>query len=431
MPRILESTAIAPPSQPEEGRPALWSHGLALLVVAVAALLRIGLTPLIGPAAPFILFYPAVMVAGWIGGLRPGLTATAASAAIAWYCFFEPFGTFKTPALSGIIQIGIFLLSGSLLSLLNGLLHRSREAAEEQTRLLTRQQEEILRREEERTHLLNVAEQARQQAEEASRTKDQLLAVVSHELRTPLNAILGWGQLLTAGPVDPARLRQGLDAIVRSARHQSQLVDDLLDVSRIMSGKMRLDIHLLEPARVIEAAVEALRLTAEAKQIRLRTALDPQTGPVIGDPDRLQQVVWHLLSNAIKFTPPQGRVEVRLERVESPAGASVRIMVADNGIGISPQLLPYVFDPFRQLDLSTTRVYGGLGLGLSIVRNLVELHGGTVEARSAGADQGTTVVVHLPVARMESQDMETDEVRIPQGRPAPGPGGARPPAPPG
>ena len=242
--------------------------------------------------------------------------------------------------------------------------------------------------------LFRQAERAREQAEAANRSKDEFLATVSHELRTPLNAILGWAQLLQSDGVSPERQTRGLETIVRNARLQSQLIDDLLDVSRIISGKMRLDVRPADLVPVIDAALEAVRPAAEAKQIALRRVLDPLAGPVVGDPARLQQVVWNLLANAVKFTQKGGAAEVRLERVNS----HVEIIVADNGAGISPGFLPHVFDRFRQLDGSTTRQHGGLGLGLAIVRHLVELHGGTVRVKSPGEGRGSTFVVTLPVS---------------------------------
>ncbi|HKI02399.1 MAG TPA: ATP-binding protein [Thermoanaerobaculia bacterium] len=244
--------------------------------------------------------------------------------------------------------------------------------------------------------------EAREEAEAANRSKDEFLATVSHELRTPLNAILGWGQLLLSDGNDPEKGRRGLETIVRNARLQGQLIDDLLDVSRIISGQMRLDVRPLELVPVIDAAIEAVRPAAEARQIRLRRVLDPLAGPVAGDPARLQQVVWNLLSNAVKFTPKGGRMEVRLERVNS----HVEIIVADNGAGISPDFLPQVFERFRQRDASTTRRHSGLGLGLAIVRHLVELHGGGVRVQSPGEGQGSTFVVTLPlsVAHVKTAD---------------------------
>ena len=237
------------------------------------------------------------------------------------------------------------------------------------------------------------------EAEEANRTKDEFLATMSHELRTPMTAILGWTHLLRTNSFDAEESAHALEIIERNAHVQTKLIDDLLDISRIISGKLRLEVRPVDLGAVVEAAVEATRPTAEAKAVRLQTLVDPQAGPVSGDSDRLQQVAWNLLSNAIKFTPKGGRVQVRLERVNS----HVQLVVSDSGRGISAEFLPHVFDRFRQADGATTRVQGGLGLGLAIVRQLVELHGGTVEARSEGDGLGATFVVRLPlmVARVE------------------------------
>ncbi len=245
----------------------------------------------------------------------------------------------------------------------------------------------------ERESLLESERAARSAAEHVSRLKDEFLATVSHELRTPLNAILGWSQLLRLQS-DPGDLQQGLEAIQRNARAQTKLIEDLLDMSRIISGKVRLDVQPTDLTNVIDSAVDAVRLSAEAKGIRLRKILDPQAGPVSGDPTRLQQIFWNLLSNAIKFTPKGGKVEILLERVNS----HLEVTVHDSGIGIKPEFLPIIFERFRQADSSTTRSYGGLGLGLAIVKHLVELHGGTVRAKSAGEGQGATFIVFLPLA---------------------------------
>jgi PAS domain S-box-containing protein len=246
---------------------------------------------------------------------------------------------------------------------------------------------------EERRSLLESERAARSAAEKMSEVKDEFLATLSHELRTPLNAILGWSQVLRSGPKDQADYRKGLETIERNARVQTQLIEDLLDMSRITSGKLRLDIQPLQPVGFIEAAVETMRHAAEAKGIRLEQFLDPLAGPISGDPGRLQQVVWNLLSNAIKFTPKGGKVQILLERVSS----HIEISVADTGAGIRAEIVPHLFERFRQGDASTTRNYGGLGLGLSIVKSLVELHGGTVRVKSPGEGQGATVTVHLPL----------------------------------
>ena len=230
------------------------------------------------------------------------------------------------------------------------------------------------------------------EADEANRLKDEFLASVSHELRTPLNAILGWASMLRRGRLDQEGVARAFETIERNARAQAQIIEDLLDVSRIITGKLRLEVRPLDPASFIEAAIETLRPAAEAKNIRIQKILDSGINTVSGDPSRLQQIVWNLLSNAIKFTPKGGRVQVRLERINS----HIEINVSDTGGGISAEFLPFVFDRFRQADSSSTRQQGGLGLGLSIVRHLAELHGGTVTATSEGEGKGATFTVKLP-----------------------------------
>lgn len=247
---------------------------------------------------------------------------------------------------------------------------------------------------EERRQLLEAERSARSEADRASATKDEFLATLSHELRTPLSAILGWSQILRARTMREAELHRGLEVIERNARMQTQLIEDLLDMSRITSGRMRLDTQPVDPVSFVEAAIETVRPAAEAKAIDLTTRLDPTAGSITGDPNRLQQVVWNLLSNAIKFTGRNGRVEVLLERVDS----QIEITVADTGIGITPEFLPHVFDRFRQADPSRMRTAKGLGLGLSIVKHLVEQHGGAVVVTSPGEGRGATFTVHLPLA---------------------------------
>jgi signal transduction histidine kinase len=246
----------------------------------------------------------------------------------------------------------------------------------------------------ERDHLLRRERDARLEAEAANRAKDEFLAVVSHELRTPLNAMMGWARLLLDGGLGADRLQHGLEVIERNAQTQAQLIDDLLDVSRIISGKVRLDPRPIRPIEFMEAAIESVRLAAGAKGVRLQLALDPDADDILGDRDRLQQVVWNLLSNAIKFTPAGGRVFVGLAR----AGAGVEICVEDTGRGIRPEFMPYVFERFRQADVSFTRALGGLGLGLAIARHLVELHGGTIDVHSDGDGRGARFTVALPIA---------------------------------
>jgi PAS domain S-box-containing protein len=230
-------------------------------------------------------------------------------------------------------------------------------------------------------------------AQQANRLKDEFLATLSHELRTPLTAVLGWSHLLRAGQLDEKSAANALETIERNARAQSQLIEDLLDVSRIIVGNLRLDVRLVDPGYFIESAIEALRPAAKAKDVRIQKVMDTGVSHVAGDPARLQQVVWNLLSNAIKFTPKGGRIQVRVERVNS----HIEIAISDTGAGIKPEFLPHVFERFRQADQQTTRHHGGLGLGLAIVRHLIELHGGTVEAESPGEGQGATFIVKLPV----------------------------------
>ena len=246
----------------------------------------------------------------------------------------------------------------------------------------------------ERERLLQRERVARAAAEDANRAKDEFLATVSHELRTPLTAILGWSSVLRSGKGREAVTTRALEVIEQSARAQAQLIEDILDVSRIITGKLKLNVQRVDPCPLVEAAVASVRLAAEAKAIRLDVHCNKDVGLIAGDADRLQQVVWNLLSNAVKFTPTGGTVEVRLERQVN----TVQLTVHDTGIGIAPDFLPHVFERFRQADSTSTRHYEGLGLGLAIVRHIVEMHGGTVTAASDGLGEGAAFTVHLPVA---------------------------------
>lgn len=290
---------------------------------------------------------------------------------------------------------------------------KNRESASSRFTLLNKKIDELAkeiqqrqRLEEERAQLLVQEQKARAEAENLNRLKDEFLSTVSHELRTPLNAILGWSQIIRATRVDEAMMNRALETIERNARSQAQLIDDLLDISRIITGKIRLNVQTVELLAVIEAAMDTVRPAADAKNIRLQSVLDPAAGPVLGDSERLQQIVWNLLSNAIKFTPKRGRVQVCLQRINS----HVEIIVADTGQGISAEFLPYVFERFRQADSSITRSLGGLGLGLAIVRQLVELHGGTVHAESPGEGQGATFTVKLPLMAVGPTVIEPERV---------------------
>ncbi len=250
-----------------------------------------------------------------------------------------------------------------------------------------------------RTRLLASEKLARSEAERANRLKDEFLATISHELRNPLNAIMGWAHMLQVGKLDQANAERAVETIYRNAKSQSQLVADLLDVSRIISGKLRLDVRTVDLIYIVNAAIDSIRPSAEAKGIRLQTILDPSAGPISGDADRLQQVVWNLLTNAVKFTPKGGKIQVTVQRINS----HVEIVVSDSGIGISKEFLPYVFDRFRQADGTTTRIHGGLGLGLSIVRQLVDLHGGSASVESEGEGKGATFTITLPFVGVINQ----------------------------
>ncbi|MDT4897363.1 MAG: hypothetical protein QOH25_2440 [Acidobacteriota bacterium] len=264
-----------------------------------------------------------------------------------------------------------------------------RHASELQQEITERKQAE-----EERARMLVREQAARAEAEAANRTKDEFLATLSHELRTPLTAILGWSHLLKTNKFDERSMTRALETIERNARSQSQLIDDLLDVSRIITGKLHLDVRAVDLVAIIEAVIDSTRPAADAKGIRFEVTLDNAASQVSGDPSRLQQVVWNLFTNAVKFTPDGGRVEVRLERSSE---THAQIVVSDSGQGINPQFLPFIFDRFRQADGSTTRKHGGLGLGLAIARHLVEMHGGTIKADSKGINQGATFSVQLPL----------------------------------
>ena len=258
---------------------------------------------------------------------------------------------------------------------------------------------------EDRSRLLSNEKLARNEAERANRLKDEFLATISHELRNPLNAIMGWAHMMRVGSLTPANMERAVETIYRNAKSQTQLVADLLDVSRIISGKLRLDVRTVDLLSIVNAAIDSIRPAAEAKTIRLQTLLDPAAGPISGDADRLQQIVWNLLTNAVKFTPKGGRIQVKVQRVDS----HVEIVVSDTGVGINKEFLPYVFDRFRQADASTTRIHGGLGLGLSIVHQLVDLHGGAVSVSSEGEGKGATFTISLPFVGVTSNETEAAE----------------------
>jgi signal transduction histidine kinase/ActR/RegA family two-component response regulator len=289
------------------------------------------------------------------------------------------------------------------------------EAARLHVEELSKYIDELQRSEEARGQLLLRAERARSEAEAANRIKDEFLATLSHELRTPLTSLLGWSSVLREAKRDEKVLSQGLDAIDRNARIQAQLIDDLLDVSRIVSGKLNLEVRPLDLSSVTRAAINVVRPAADAKGITLDYWAEPGLGAISADSARLQQIIWNLLSNAVKFTPHGGKISVRAEQ----DGSDARVTIQDTGQGIDPEFLPRVFDRFRQADSSTTRSFGGLGLGLAIVRHLVELHGGTVSAHSDGVDKGATFSATFPlladrtepIAVAHSAELKASDIR--------------------
>lgn len=259
--------------------------------------------------------------------------------------------------------------------------------------------------ERDRKRILQQEQAARAEAERANRVKDEFLAILSHELRSPLNPILGWAKLLQTRNFDAAKTAEALATIERNAKIQTQLIDDLLDVAKIIRGKLSMEANPVDLVFVIEAAIDTVRAAAVAKSILLHPVL-PQIGQVSGDATRLQQIIWNLLSNAIKFTPNHGRVDIRLERV----GDQAQIAVNDTGKGINPDFLPHIFESFRQEDAATTRKFGGLGLGLAIVCSLVEAHGGTISADSQGKGLGATFTIRLPLLNVEPEESQPSQL---------------------
>jgi signal transduction histidine kinase len=349
-------------------------HWALVVLVAVAlsalAMLVAILVRLTVHQTPYFLFLPAVMVASWYGGRMGGLIATLTSILLLDYYVLVPQYSLLARAWEDAVVLALF----GLVSLSVAMLTASRRKAVAQ-----------------REAALRDAEEARQHAETSSRLKDQFLATLSHELRTPLNAVLGWTSVLVSGRVEAEKVPAALASIQRNALTQKQLVDDLLDTSAIVSGRLRLDPAPIDLADVAQSAVDAVRLSIEARGLRFVAQL--QSVRLVGDATRLRQVMWNLLSNAVKFTPEGGLIELAIETSDGEA----QIVVRDNGRGIAGDFLPYVFDPFRQADSSITRVSGGLGLGLALVRHLVEAHGGRVWVESAGLGQGATFTVCLPI----------------------------------
>ena len=350
----------------------------ALFSVAAALLLTRLLWPWIDPH-PTSLFLAAITVSAWYGGFQPSLLATALATIAVDYFFISPVHSLEL-SVDNSVRACVFVLVALLISWID---HARKKAIEERDQMLVREQ------------------QARQVAETVNRTKDEFLAMVSHELRTPLNVISGWVSMLRSGKLNGEAAADALERIERNARLQQHLIEDLIDVSRIASGTMRVEPRPMDVSPVIEEALRTVALAAKAKDIAIYAEYPDEAIIISGDPDRFQQVVWNLLSNAIKFTPYGGRISLSLRRL----GGDAILSVQDSGCGIRPDFLPYVFERFRQDVNEEGQNHEGLGVGLSIVRHILELHGGSIEAQSAGKDQGATFRVCLPLASKELRNM--------------------------
>jgi len=357
----------------------LGSYLVAGAAVALALLIAL-LLPVTG-SIPFVIFVAAVMVSAWYGGLGPGLLATALAVIASGYFLVPPFYALDVADPGDLLHLILFILVAVIVSSLNQKLRTIQRRAAE----MAQAGQSSLQRE----------QKARAEAEAAVRAKDEFVAVVTHELRTPLNSILGWAVILQQlGWDDRSRFDQAVKCIERNARLQNELIQDLLDMSRIFAGKLHLNRLPVDVPTLIDAAVDGIRPAAEAKRIRLLVDRSDYAATVSGDANRLQQVLWNLLTNAVKFTPEEGVIEVSLKTVEGQA----RIIVRDSGRGIEADFLPYIFERFRQAEGEWMRNQDGLGLGLAIVRHLVELHEGTIQVGSSGKGQGSTFTIRLPLA---------------------------------
>jgi signal transduction histidine kinase/CheY-like chemotaxis protein len=385
-------------------RPTLPRWAVSVLAVLAASGLGWMLTPWVGAESAYLLFTVAVMVSARYGGLWSGLAATLLGGSIVLGVFASSPGS---PA--QWLLLAVFLAVGTCLSYLTERLAGSAtltlDRADDLRRLESelaeaRGREDALRQSEERLH-------------EAGRLKDDFLATVAHELRTPLGAMLGWAHVLREEKVDEATSARALDAILRNARVQTRLISDLLDISRVVAGTMRVEMQTVELVAVIRAALETVRPAADSKGVTLTSNVDAEAGPVTGDPSRLQQVLWNLLTNSIKFTPGGGTVAVRVQAV----GGHVEVTVEDTGPGIPPDFLPHVFERFRQAGGGATRGKGGLGLGMAITRHLVELHDGSITVANRESPSGAVFTVRLPIKAL----------RPGEARPSPAPAPAQEP----
>ena len=350
------------------------AYAIAALLTTAALLTSITMQAVTGGRVVIMPFFPAVIAVALYAGAGPAVACALVTLIVATLSWHSA-GQLRSSDLSAL---AMFALSAALIIAIAA---RLRQADKR------------------RAALLSLERQAREEAERVGRMKDEFLATLSHELRNPLSAIVGWAQVLHTQQLPP-QVTRGLEIIERNARAQTRIIDDLLDMSRIVAGTTRLEVRPVDLRKVVDSAVAPLSPAANAKRIAIETVAAEPVGSVPCDPNRLQQVIWNLLSNAVKFTPEGGRIEVRVERAQQHA----QIQVSDSGIGIDPAFLPFVFDRFRQADPSITRSHAGLGLGLSICKHLVELHGGTIHASSDGIDKGSTFTVRLPLSlRAEPQ----------------------------
>lgn len=374
-------------------RSSIFPNGIAVISVSVALLLDLSIRP-VTTEIPFLLFVGAVMISTWYGGLRPGLIAIALSVLACTFFHLPPIAALDISDFDDTIRLGIFIIVALLISSLHSRIRSARGEAE----LLARSIQVLLLSE----------RQARAEAEASTRVRDDFLAMVSHELRSPLNSIAGWLAILRkSGMTDVVNVERALDVIERNVNMQKVLIGDLSDVSQIAIGKLRVNASLVDMSKVVGAAIDTVRPSADEKRIRLSVHFDPAVGLVYGDADRLQQMTWNLLSNAVKFTPIGGSVIVELRILSN----ELDLLVSDTGIGIHSDFLPRIFEPFSQSEEQNARQFGGLGLGLSITQHLVELHRGTIQALSNGDGQGSTFIVKLPLFQVDQANRSVRSIR--------------------
>jgi signal transduction histidine kinase/CheY-like chemotaxis protein len=375
-------------------RSPLARYSVAVSATVVAVLAGAALKAAVNYRLPLIAFYPALMVSAWFGGFWPGMTTTFTSVLIVDWVWLRPLRDAQLTNLSDPLALVLFVFIGLVISGFSESMHRS-AARELVARRRAEEREQALIESDHRIRAALAGEEAaRAEAESANRLKDQFLAIVSHELRTPLNALLGWADMLRGQILTENRRERAIEAVYANAKREAQLVDDLLDISRMMAGKIELHRAPVDVVEVLYAAREIVQPSADAKRIEITTDIQIPHVTLSADPMRLQQIFWNLLANAIKFTPEHGVINLRARRSDG----DIEVTISDSGPGIAANLLGSVFEPFRQGDTSTTRANGGLGLGLAIVKHLVEAHGGTVTAASAGEGRGAAFAVRLPMA---------------------------------